>query len=111
MSDNLSRLLDLAGEMQKRVPAGMICPNAATIRYAATELAEKRTELTDLRMKRGFRDVRIEALEAAVRKGCEYLHDFQWYGISIDESKYIREYLAEMAKLLGSVPETEAKDE
>lgn len=45
---------------------------------------------------------RIEQLEAAVRKGCEYLHDFQWYGISIDESKYIREYLAEMAKLLGS---------
>lgn len=46
---------------------------------------------------------------AALSKACEYLHDFQWYGITIQESQYIRDFLKESAVLLGSAPKTKGE--
>lgn len=49
MSDNLSRLLDLANKLAKDVPlAGMLNPDATTCRYAAIELEDARQRIREL---------------------------------------------------------------
>ncbi len=47
MSDNLSRLLDLANALQAEAPHGMNSSRASTCRYAAEELRDKRTRLAE----------------------------------------------------------------
>lgn len=50
VSDNLSRLRNLATILASRVPAGMINPEAWTCKYAADELESLRAEVARLRL-------------------------------------------------------------
>lgn len=104
----------LAAQLEElRRHLGTLTPGGAhtciTCAAHCVALEDAATELTDLRIKVGFRDNRIRELEAALRRVCLAINDLcDAQEIMPDE---IAEALTEAFALVGTASETEAKDE